>query len=105
MKIGNAGGILHKTLLKRPLKAVEVIGRGGTHEKFLSDVHPMTRTLRIGMTFGRAIEASPDNRFWEVLIAELMAFMRNRSARWWSRHLTDGFCERILFPVYVTHFS
>ena len=32
MKIGNAGGILHKTLLKRPLKAVEVIGRGGTHE-------------------------------------------------------------------------
>jgi hypothetical protein len=89
--------------MKHALKAVKSIGRGGTTAKFLSDVHPCTRTLRIVMAVGRAVEASVDGRFYEVLFAEAMAFMGNCSARWWSRHLTDDICKSLIFPLYLTY--
>lgn len=92
-------------VFKTTLKAVKSIGRGGSSERFLNDVHPMTRSLRLVMAFGRAMEASVDNRFWEVLVAEAMAFMGNRSARWWARHITDTFCKYLLFPTYFKFFS
>jgi len=85
--------------LKNGLKAVKSTGRGGSTAQFLSDAHPLTRSLRIFMAVGRAFEASIDNRFLEVLIAEGMAFAGNRSARWWSRHIVDAFCKYIVFPI------
>ena len=42
-----------------------------------------------------------DHRFWEVLIAEAMAFMGNRSLRWWARHLVDWTSEFWIFPLFV----
>ena len=95
---------VQKKAFKTSLKAIKTIGRGGSSERFLNDVHPMTRTLRIVMAVGRAVEASIDNRFWEVLFAEAMAFMGNRSARWWVRHITDSISKRLILPTYFHFF-
>ncbi len=94
--------ILHKKKgMKDALKAVKALGRGGMNRPFLEGVHPFTRTVRLYMAIMRGIEARADNRFWEVLIAEAMAFMGNRSIRWWARHLVDWSCEFLVFPLFV----
>ena len=53
------------------------------------------------MAIMRGMEARVDHRFWEVLIAEAMAFMGNRSLRWWARHLVDWTSEFWIFPLFV----
>jgi len=49
---------------------------------FFKQVQPFTRTLRLYMATMWGFEANADNRAYEVLAAEAMAFMGNRSIRW-----------------------
>jgi hypothetical protein len=63
------------------------------------NIHPFTRTLRIFIACARAWEARVDNRFYEVGIAEGMAFMGNRCFRYWARHFTDLASAYIVFPI------
>ena len=88
-----------RTGLKRAVKAMKAIGRGGYNRSFLQNVHPLTRTVRLYMAVMRGSEARVDDRFWEVLIAEAMAFMGNRSLRWWARHFVDWSSRFCVFPV------
>jgi hypothetical protein len=90
-----------KSGLKNALKAMKALGRGGPNRSFLQTVHPFTRTVRLYMAIMRGMEARVDHRFWEVLIAEAMAFMGNRSLRWWARHLVDWTSEFWIFPLFV----
>lgn len=84
---------------KRALKQMKRIGRGGENRIFLMNVHPFTRTLRIFIACARAWEARVDNRFYEVGIAEGMAFMGNRCFRYYARHITDWTSKFIAFPI------
>ncbi len=84
--------------IKMAVKAMKKIGQGGMSRSFLKGVQPFTRTIRLYMAFMRGIEATVDSRFWEVLIAEAMAFMGNRSIRWWMRHIVDTSCKFYIFP-------
>lgn len=97
-----AMGLLDVTQLKgakKALRHVKRIGRGGPNRDFLKDVHPFTRTLRLVIAIFRALEARVDNRFFEVGVAEAMAFMGNRCFRWWARHLTDGAAKYVMLPL------
>lgn len=85
--------------IKAAVKVEKVIGRGGKNRPFLKGVQPFTRTMRLYMAINRGVEASVDNRFWEVLVAEALAFMGNRSSRWWARHVVDRGCKYIIFPI------
>mmetsp|Transcript_17226 Transcript_17226/g.32607 ORF Transcript_17226/g.32607 Transcript_17226/m.32607 type:complete len:884 (-) Transcript_17226:131-2782(-) len=85
--------------IKAAVKVEKVIGQGGKNRPFLKGVQPFTRTMRLYMAINRGIEASVDNRFWDVLIAEALAFMGNRSLRWWARHVVDWCCKYIVFPI------
>jgi len=84
---------------KQALKQMKRIGRGGPNRVFLMNVHPFTRTLRIFIACARAWEARVDNRFYEVGIAEAMAFLGNRCFRYWARHITDWTSAAIAFPI------
>lgn len=84
---------------KAALKQVKKIGRGGPNRLFLKNVHPFTRTLRIFLACARAWEARVDNRFYEVGIAEGMAFMGNRCFRYWARHIVDWTSAVIALPI------
>lgn len=92
----------HKSI-KAAVKVEKVIGQGGKNRPFLKGVQPFTRTMRLYMAINRGIEASVDNRFWEVLIAEALAFMGNRSLRWWARHVVDWCCKYIIFPITMVY--
>jgi hypothetical protein len=85
--------------MKAAVKTMKAIGRGGMNRPFLKGVQPFTRTMRIYMAINRGFEASVDDRFWEVLIAEAFAFMGNRSLRWWARHVVDWTCNLCIFPL------
>jgi hypothetical protein len=91
-----------KKSLKTAMKTMTMIGRGGTNRWFLKGVQPGTRTLRIVMAVGRGLEASVDNRFWEVLLSEAFAFMGNRGIRWWARESVDWVSHYIVFPSAMT---
>lgn len=84
---------------KGALKQVKRIGRGGPNRIFLKNVHPFTRTLRIFIACARAWEARVDNRFYEVGIAEGMAFMGNRCFRYYARHIADWTSKVIALPL------
>lgn len=84
--------------IKAAVKVEKAIGHGGKNRPFLKGVQPLTRTMRLYMAIQRGFEASVDNRFWEVLIAEALAFMGNRSLRWWARHVVDACCKYFVFP-------
>jgi hypothetical protein len=83
---------------RQALKQVKRIGRGGPNRLFLKNVHPFTRTLRIFIACARAWESRVDNRFYEVGIAEGMAFMGNRCFRYWARNLTYVLSTALAFP-------
>lgn len=85
--------------IKNATKAMKAMGRGGMNRPFLKGVQPFTRTIRLYMAVNRGVEATPDNRFYEVLMAEALAFMGNRSLRWWARHVTDWSCKYAIFPL------
>lgn len=91
-----------KKSLKVTMKTMTTIGRGGMNRWFLKSVQPGTRTLRIVMAVGRGLEASVDNRFWEVLISEAFAFMGNRGSRWWARQSVDWISRHIVFSSALT---
>mmetsp|Transcript_14396 Transcript_14396/g.21440 ORF Transcript_14396/g.21440 Transcript_14396/m.21440 type:complete len:97 (+) Transcript_14396:398-688(+) len=74
------------------------IGQGGMSSAFFKQVQPFTRTLRLYMATMWGFEANADNRAYEVLAAEAMAFMGNRSIRWWSRKTVD-WSSKIYFSV------
>jgi len=100
----NWGGILplrenHKHRgLKAAVKGMKKIGQGGMSSAFFKQVQPFTRTLRLYMATMWGFEANADNRAYEVLAAEAMAFMGNRSIRWWSRKTVD-WSSKIYFSV------
>jgi len=57
---------------KKALKSVKGIGRGGPSADFLAVVQPFTRGIRIVLAVARGWEARVDNRFLEVLLAEIL---------------------------------
>ena len=83
---------------KAALKEVKLIGRGGGNRLFLQNAHPFTRTLRIFIAMARAWEARVDNRFYEVGIAEGMAFLGNRCFRYDARNVSDWITAHIALP-------
>jgi polyphosphate kinase 2 (PPK2 family) len=83
----------------KALRQVQRIGRGGENRAFLMDVHPFTRSLRIFIACARAWEARVDNRFYEVGIAEGMAFMGNRCFRYYARTISDLLAFYVAFPI------
>ncbi len=91
--------VTEKKGAKGALKQMKRIGRGGGNRVFLMNVHPFTRTLRIFIACARAWEARVDNRFYEVGIAEAMAFIGNRCFRYYARHITDWISKFIAFPI------
>jgi polyphosphate kinase 2 (PPK2 family) len=88
-----------KFAMRQAIRSVKSIGRGGPIRNFLENVHAFTRTLRLVLAVFRALEARVDNRLLEVGVAETMAFMGNRSFRYWARSLADATAKYVALPL------
>jgi hypothetical protein len=88
-----------KRQLKAAAKQSKLIGQGGPMKGFLNQVQVFTRSIRIALACARAWEARVDNRLYEVGIAEALAFMGNRCARFWSRQFVDFLNRWVMLPV------
>ena len=86
---------------KKALKSVKGIGRGGPSADFLAIVQPLTRGIRIVLAVARGWEARVDNRFLEVLLAEILYVHHTVLRRPFLFCLTR--LSSYVFVLWVTH--